>query len=70
MNEMANSQVSVNRLLNVTEAARYLGVSIFTLYTWVNQRKIPHYKIGRLLKFNQGEISAWISERKVAAKEF
>ena len=32
------------RLLNVGEAAQYLGVSVDTLHKWVQFRQIPHVK--------------------------
>jgi len=58
------------RLLNISEAAEYLGVKKNTLYSWVNQRKIPYVKIGRLVKFDLRDIDKWIEKSKVSIYEF
>ena len=54
------------KLLNINELAEYLGIKISTVYSWVNQRKIPYIKVGRLVKFDQVDIDKWIAEQKVA----
>ena len=56
--------------MDIAELSRQLGVTINTLYSWVNQRRIPYVKVGRLVKFDQKDIEAWIAERKVKPTEF
>ncbi|MFC1804295.1 helix-turn-helix domain-containing protein [Candidatus Omnitrophota bacterium] len=53
------------RLIGVKEAAVYLGVEVSTVYSWVNKRFIPHFKIGRLVKFDVARIEDWIDKRSV-----
>lgn len=66
--KVGNSNNSVNnRLLDINEAAIYLGVEKQTLYKWVCQRFIPFVKAGRLTKFDPKELDRWIS--KVTVKE-
>jgi excisionase family DNA binding protein len=48
------------RLVDINELSEYLGISKHTLYTWVSQRRIPYVKVGRLTKFDLGEIDEWI----------
>lgn len=36
-----------------------------TVYAWVRDRKIPHYKTDRKLRFLKSEIDAWLSEGRV-----
>lgn len=43
------------------------GVPHSTISSWVHRRQIPHLKIGRLLRFDEAEIRAWIEARRVAA---
>ena len=57
-----------SRLLKLEEVAEYLGVTINTLYSWTYQRKIPHFKIGRLLKFDEREIELWLRRNHVDQK--
>lgn len=55
------AQIAIGpRLLNIQQVAVYLGLSVHTVYKFVSQRKIPHIKIGKLLKFDRYEIDRWI----------
>ncbi|MBI4679138.1 MAG: helix-turn-helix domain-containing protein [Elusimicrobia bacterium] len=54
------------RLFTVEEAAYYLGLTKTTLYTWTCQKKIPHVKIGRALRFDKAELDAWVEAKKIA----
>ena len=38
-------QLASERALSVTQAARYLGVRIGTLYAWIYREKIPAFKL-------------------------
>ena len=58
------------RFLNVEELAEYLGVKDKTIYSWVNQRKIPYVKVGRLLRFDSKETEEWIKENSIAVYNF
>jgi excisionase family DNA binding protein len=53
------------RLISVQEAARYLNLSPYTLYTMVSQRRIPYVKVGRLTKFDTGRLDEWIKQHSV-----
>lgn len=61
------------RFLTIDELSDYIAAPVATLYTWTHQRKIPHIKLGRGLRFDRVEIEKWLEGRKVkmspAAKE-
>lgn len=58
------------RLISVKEAAKMLGISIHTLYSWVSQRKIPFVKCGRRTEFDIKDLDAWIEKNKTSEQEF
>ncbi len=58
----------VPRLLDIQHVAVYTGLSVHTLYTMVSQRRIPFVKMGRLTKFDRGEIDRWITAHAVKVK--
>lgn len=58
-----------SRLLDIHQLSQQLGISVNTVYSWVNQKKIPYVKVGRLLKFDQNDINAWLAGRKVKVQE-
>lgn len=54
-----------HRLLNVQEAADYLGLKVSTLYQWVSQKRISYVKSGRLVKFDLADLDRFIEKSKV-----
>ena len=54
-----------NQLIDIHQAAHYTGISATTLYKWVGQRKIPHIKMGRLVKFDPMKLDEWIKQQTV-----
>ena len=55
----------MENLVGPKEIAEYLDVSINTIYSWVHMRKIPFFKMGRLVKFDLREIENWKENLKV-----
>lgn len=49
-----------DRWLSVDEMADYLGVSKDTVYTWVNDKGMPGFKVGRFWKFERDDVDAWV----------
>ncbi len=62
---MVNKDCDCSKYLSIKEAANYLNIKEKTLYARAAARQIPHYKIGRLLRFKKEEIDAWMHEQKV-----
>ncbi len=50
------------KLLTVKEVSGYTGLAPDTIYTMVSQRRIPYVKVGRLVKFDQAMLDAWIKQ--------
>lgn len=62
--ESANGVIAHEGLLTIREASQYLAVSVSTLYGWVWQRRIPFVKIGRALRFDLHDLTAFIEANK------
>jgi excisionase family DNA binding protein len=45
-------------LISATEIAAVLGIQCQTVYLWVRQKRIPFYRVGRLVKFDEAEVLA------------
>ena len=52
-------------LWDTDEAARYLGVSVFTLRHWIVDRRMPHIRLGRCVRFDQRDLDGFIASRRV-----
>ena len=51
------------------EAATYCGVRISTIYSWVHDDLIPHYKPGGRLLFKRSELREWIESSRIPTHE-
>ncbi len=40
--------------------AQALNIKIGTIRTWTRKKRIPNYKMGRLVRFKLGEVMAWM----------
>jgi len=61
--QMARSEPLIfEKLWTVTDLAKHLSVSPMTIYDWVHQKRVPHFKVGSLLRFRPREIEMWLSQ--------
>ncbi len=54
------------RWLSVDEIAAHMGVNPDTVYKWIERRKLPAHKMGRLWKFKATEVDEWVRQGKAA----
>jgi excisionase family DNA binding protein len=55
----------LKEILNVDELSEYLGIKKSSLYSKVERKEIPHYKIGHLVRFKRSDIDLWMEKSKV-----
>jgi len=46
--------------LTIDDLAEYFSVKRSTLYAKVESGEIPHYKVGRLIRFRRDEVNTWM----------
>ena len=54
-------------VMNIRQAAQYLGVSPDTLYKYVNEQKIPAFKLGNRWRFKKSRLDQWMEEKSAEA---
>ncbi len=54
----------MERLLTVQQVADLLGIKVQTIYLWVAQKRIPHRKIGRLVRFRMCDVEEFVEQRR------
>lgn len=51
-------------LMIATEVAQYLNCSISTVRRLVMKSRIPHFRLGKLVRFRRSDIDAWLSDNR------
>lgn len=65
---MNENELVQNRYWNIEDLSLYLKIKVKTLYSMVWD--IPHYRIGKLIRFQKQEIDAWLEgKRKQRGRE-
>ena len=60
----SNGEVG-KRLLNVKEAAQYLGLAEDTVYRKARMRELPYVKVGRALRFDVKALESYIDRNTI-----
>jgi excisionase family DNA binding protein len=63
--EMVSNGVIGRRLLNVKEAAQYLGLEVDTVYRKSRLREVPCVKVGRALRFDMRALERYIEQHTI-----
>ena len=64
---MMSNEFVGKRLLNVGEAAQYLGLDVDTVYKKARLRELPSVKVGRALRFDVKALDRYIEQHAVKA---
>lgn len=59
----------VLQMLTIEQLAEWLGITVRHVRRLVAERRIPYYKVGRLVRFDSEEIKAWLGTRRVDGSE-
>ena len=63
--EHAGEPDTLTELLTLSEVAALLQVSLKTVRRLVANRRLPHFRVGRVLRFDPADVSRWLTARKV-----
>ena len=66
--QMRSNEIVGKRLLNVEEAAQYLGLQVDTIYKKSRLRELPSVKVGRSLRFDVVALNAYVEQHTIETK--
>lgn len=50
------------RWVTVDDVAAHLQVTRDTVYRWIDNRKFPVHRVGRILRFRISEVDRWVEQ--------
>ncbi len=66
---MLSNEYVGKRLLNVEEAAGFLGLQVDTVYKKARLRELPSVKVGRALRFDAKALERYIEQHTIETLE-
>ena len=51
-------------LMTARELAEHLGLATATILDWAEAGRLPHFKIGRAVRFRESEVEAWLEAQR------
>lgn len=61
---MINKGKFIEKLMTLEEVAKYLRLSVHTLYKMAEQKRVPALKAGKQWRFKKEEIDKWMRAKK------
>ncbi len=58
-----SSQVAVREVMDIRQAADYLGISGDTLYRYASEGFVPAFKLGNRWRFRKSLLDGWMDEK-------
>lgn len=59
----------MEKLLTAKQVSELFQVKISTVYAWTHMEFIPHYKLGKCVRFSLKDIEAWLKKRCVNGQD-
>ncbi len=59
----ASSQVAIREVMDIRQAADYLGISGDTLYRYASEGFVPAFKLGNRWRFRKSLLDGWMDEK-------
>jgi excisionase family DNA binding protein len=63
MQNAAQGQTVVREVMDIRQAADYLGISGDTLYRYASEGFVPAFKLGNRWRFRKSLLDAWMDEK-------
>ena len=60
----ARENLADGGFLGIQDLSLYLAIKPSTIYAMVGERTIPHFRIGKLIRFKRSEIDLWMEENR------
>ena len=59
-----NAGTVSQEFFSIQNLSCYLDIKPKTIYSLVEENRIPHYRVGKLIRFKKSEIDAWMEGNK------
>jgi excisionase family DNA binding protein len=65
----SQAQIVVREVLDIRQAADYLGISGDTLYRYASEGFVPAFRLGNRWRFKRSLLDAWMEQQSSPARD-
>ncbi len=58
----------MEKFLTPKQLSELLQVDLSTVYLWTHTEFIPHYKLGRCVRFIEKDVQEWLEKRRIKGR--
>ena len=58
----------VEKFLTPKQLSEFFQVDLSTVYLWTHTEFIPHYKLGRSVRFQENDVLEWLKRRRFSGR--
>jgi excisionase family DNA binding protein len=62
----SNNDHDTIRWLSTRDAAEHIGVTLRTLYRFIDEGQVPAYQFGRVIRLKEQDVEAFIESSRIA----
>ncbi len=63
MTSATQGQIALREVMDIRQAAHYLGISGDTLYRYASEGFVPAFKLGNRWRFRKSLLDSWMDEK-------
>ena len=61
--------IAAREVMDIRQAAEYLGISADSLYRYASENTIPAFRLGNRWRFKKSRLDAWMDEQSGASEQ-
>lgn len=58
----------IDKLLTTKQVSELLQVALCTVYLWTHTEFIPHFKLGKAVRFREKDVLDWLEKRRIEGR--
>jgi excisionase family DNA binding protein len=62
-------RIDIPELMSIDQLAQRLGITVRHVRRLIAEKRVPYLKVGRLVRFDPGEIATWLAESRSPVKD-
>lgn len=64
---LSKGVTTAGSLIDIYDFARRVGISVPTVRRAIHRGELPHYRLGKLIRFGERHVEEWLAKHEILA---